>query len=58
MCAGVDRDAVRGAGAGDEVLVGAGAVEVGAADRVRCRVVRPVDVAGVDRDADRVGWRR
>ena len=33
--AGVDRDAARAAGAGDEALVDAGAVEVGAADRVR-----------------------
>jgi hypothetical protein len=49
VCA-VDRYPVGSDGAGDEALVDAGAVEVGAPDRVGDGV-RPVDVGVVDRHA-------
>jgi transposase len=45
----IDHERIAG-DAGDEALVGAGAVEVGASDRV-VLVVDPVDVGCVDRDA-------
>src|SRR5258708_931052 len=41
------------AAAGDERIVDAAAVDVGAADRFRS-VVRPIDVTGVDGNASRV----
>ena len=47
----VDGDALGVGGAGDEVVVDGGAVEVGAPDR-SVRVVRPVDVLAVDRDPE------
>ena len=50
---GVDREGVRTAQAGDEVPVGAGAVEVGAADPP-AEVVDPVELAVLDGDVERV----
>jgi len=50
-----DRDHAGGLGAGDEVLVGLGAVDVGAADRrsvaLAVSLVAPVEVSLVDRRA-------